>query len=203
VPDVSQQTSHEQERGRGRPRDPRKDAAIRDAAWDVLADRGYEGLTFEAVAELAGCSRTTLYRRFASKSALIATMLYETSREVEPHLPEGTPPKAVLLGHVDAFITYVSGKRGRGIVSLTEAISRSPELREITQMHKRQEREHYYTAFRALAPDVSEDHMAFVFDTLVGMVLHHTATDVRDLPSDKREALVDSAIFLLRWTAQV
>ena len=46
-------------RGRGRPRDPAKDAAIRDAAWEILADKGYEGMSFEAIAERAGCSRAT------------------------------------------------------------------------------------------------------------------------------------------------
>ncbi|WP_241127512.1 TetR/AcrR family transcriptional regulator [Novosphingobium terrae] len=196
VPDPIPQ-DHDGERGRGRPRDPRKDIAIRDAAWEVLADKGYEGLTFEAVAEIAGCSRSTLYRRFASKNELIAAMLYETSREVEPELPEGTPPRAMLLAHVDAFIAYMSGKRGRGIVSLTEAIARSPELQAMTQAHKRNEREYYFIAFRGLVPGLSETHMSFVFDTLVGMILHHTAVEPRDLAREQRIALVDSIIYLL------
>jgi AcrR family transcriptional regulator len=183
--------------GRGRPRDPRKDSAIRDAAWDLLADRGYEGLTFEAVAELSGCSRTTLYRRFAAKSDLIAAMLYETSREVEPQLAPDTPPRAVLRGHVDAFITYMSGKRGRGIAALTEAIARSPELYQIAQAHKIREREYYFAAFRALAPQASEEHMAFAFDTLIGIFLHHTATEPRDLGSAQRDALIESVVYLL------
>jgi AcrR family transcriptional regulator len=189
--------SFEGERGRGRPRDPRKDRAIRDAAWDVLAERGYEGLTFEAVAEQAGCSRATLYRRFAAKSDLIAAMLYETSREVEPVLPPDTPPRAVLRAHVDAFIAYMSGRRGRGIVGLTEAIARSPDLQRITQTHKIREREYYYAAFRLLAPHAAEAHMAFVFDTLIGIFLHHTGVEPRDLSPAQRDALIDSVIHLL------
>jgi AcrR family transcriptional regulator len=185
------------DRGRGRPRDPRKDSAIRDAAWDLLADRGYEGLTFEAVAELSGCSRTTLYRRFAAKSDLVAAMLYETSREVEPQIAPGTPPRAVLRAHVDAFIAYMSGKRGRGIAALTEAIARSTDLQRITQAHKVREREYYFAAFRELAPQVGEAHMAFVFDTLIGIFLHHTATEPRDLSAAQRDALIESVVHLL------
>lgn len=47
------------------------EAAILDAAWDQLADRGYEGFTFEAVAERAGTSRPVLYRRWATRVELL------------------------------------------------------------------------------------------------------------------------------------
>ncbi|WOC11380.1 TetR/AcrR family transcriptional regulator [Gordonia sp. MP11Mi] len=45
--------------------------AILDAAWNQLTDRGYEGFTFEAVAERAGTSRPVLYRRWATRAELL------------------------------------------------------------------------------------------------------------------------------------
>jgi AcrR family transcriptional regulator len=44
---------------------------VLDATVDVLARVGYEALTFDAVARGAGVSRTTLYRRWRSKRALV------------------------------------------------------------------------------------------------------------------------------------
>jgi AcrR family transcriptional regulator len=44
--------------------------AILDAAWSELAERGYSGLTMEAVAERAGTSRPVLARRWDGKAPL-------------------------------------------------------------------------------------------------------------------------------------
>jgi AcrR family transcriptional regulator len=55
----------------GRPRDPRIDAAILQAAADLLVEIGYSNLTMVAVAERAGTTKTALYRRWSSKAELV------------------------------------------------------------------------------------------------------------------------------------
>lgn len=60
---------------RGRKRDHTRDIAILDAALDVLADTGYAGFTIDAVVERAGVGRATVYRRWASKEALVVDAL--------------------------------------------------------------------------------------------------------------------------------
>ncbi len=59
------------ERPRGRPRSAIADQAIREAAVDLFAERGFEGVSVEDVAERAGVSRATIYRRYPSKVDLI------------------------------------------------------------------------------------------------------------------------------------
>ena len=59
-------------RGPGRPRSASADAAILAAALKLFTERGFAGASLEAVAEAAGVARTTLYRRWTSKAALIA-----------------------------------------------------------------------------------------------------------------------------------
>lgn len=54
----------------GRRRDETKDEAILTAARDLLAERGYEGMTMDAVADRAGAGKATLYRRWPSKVQL-------------------------------------------------------------------------------------------------------------------------------------
>ncbi len=62
------------ERGRGRPRTAKVGEAIHEAARAILASEGYEGLTFEAVAARAGVARSTVYRRYADRTALVVEM---------------------------------------------------------------------------------------------------------------------------------
>lgn len=187
------------QRGRGRPRDPAKDAAICDAAWQILADKGYEGLTFEAVAEKAGCSRATLYRRFAGKLDLIEAVLHETSRAIESRLLLGGDPRALLIAHAGGCAEYMSGARGRANLSLMECAARLPELGEVTLRHMAAERLIYYREFDRLVPGAREDDKAFVFDNLVGGIIHHVAIRQRRLAGEDIVALVDQAIALLQW----
>jgi len=59
------------ERPRGRPRSAIADKAIRDAAVDLFAERGFEGFSVEDVADRAGVSKATVYRRYPSKVDLV------------------------------------------------------------------------------------------------------------------------------------
>jgi AcrR family transcriptional regulator len=58
-------------RAPGRPRDARADAAILDATLRLVGSVGLGGLTMDAVAATAGVSKATIYRRWASKEALV------------------------------------------------------------------------------------------------------------------------------------
>ncbi|MGC1212549.1 MAG: TetR/AcrR family transcriptional regulator, partial [Micromonospora sp.] len=55
-----------------RPRGPRGAEAIHAAVLDLLADEGYARLTIEGVARRSGINKTTLYRWWPSKPALVA-----------------------------------------------------------------------------------------------------------------------------------
>ncbi|MFN0064272.1 MAG: TetR/AcrR family transcriptional regulator [Myxococcaceae bacterium] len=55
----------------GRKRDPTRDAAILDAALNVLAEVGYSGMTMDMVADHAKAGKATLYRRWPSKAELV------------------------------------------------------------------------------------------------------------------------------------
>jgi len=55
----------------GRPRDQRTHEAILAATRGLLLERGYPGLTIDAVASRARTARTTVYRRWSTKGALV------------------------------------------------------------------------------------------------------------------------------------
>ncbi|MFD9547932.1 TetR/AcrR family transcriptional regulator [Nocardia salmonicida] len=55
----------------GRPRSDQAHRAVLVATRDLLATKGYEGLTIEAIAAQAGVSRQTVYRWWSSKAAVV------------------------------------------------------------------------------------------------------------------------------------
>ena len=58
-----------------RPPDPEREAAILDAALDVLAEVGYDRLTVSAVHQRARASAKTVYRRWSGKEELMTAAL--------------------------------------------------------------------------------------------------------------------------------
>ncbi|GAS96220.1 TetR family transcriptional regulator [Mycolicibacterium canariasense] len=76
------------DKGAGRPRDPRIDAAILGATADLLVQIGYSNLTMAAVAERAGTTKTALYRRWSSKAELVHEAAFPTA-PTALSMPEG------------------------------------------------------------------------------------------------------------------
>lgn len=57
----------EGERRPGRPRDPELDQVILRATIELLCQEGFAGTSVEAVAEWAGVSKATIYRRWPTR----------------------------------------------------------------------------------------------------------------------------------------
>ena len=70
--------SHKVTSGSGRPRSERARIAVLDAVTALLDEVGYQHLTVEAVAARAGVGRTTVYRWWPTKAALIIEALGAT-----------------------------------------------------------------------------------------------------------------------------
>lgn len=56
---------------RGRPRDRHADAKILKATMCLLEQHGFRAVTLEGIAEEAGVARTTVYRRWPNKAAVV------------------------------------------------------------------------------------------------------------------------------------
>jgi AcrR family transcriptional regulator len=65
----------------GRPRDPATDEAILTATLAVLTEDGYGGLSMDRIAEVAGVSKATIYRRWSSRQEVIVAAGEHLSRD--------------------------------------------------------------------------------------------------------------------------
>jgi AcrR family transcriptional regulator len=71
---------------RGRPRSELCDRAIEAAALDLVVEHGFAGMSIEGVAARAGVAKTTIYRRWDCKAALVVDAFVHRScdRVVSP-----------------------------------------------------------------------------------------------------------------------
>jgi AcrR family transcriptional regulator len=113
----------------GRPRDPSRDGAIRAAILQVLAESGYAGLTMDAVASAAGVGKATIYRRWRTKSDLVADAVAELSA-----MSIDAPDTGSLEGDLRVLLHWlvdaVNGPLGAATLSLLSALPHEPSLRE-------------------------------------------------------------------------
>ena len=112
----------------GRKRDHTRDPEILDAALDVLAETGYDGMTIDMVAARAKAGKATLYRRWASKGELVIEAV-ACMKQIDP---DSVPDTGTLRGDLIAMIKphaiHDADKKLRIMGGLTSMLSRDPEL---------------------------------------------------------------------------
>ncbi|GAB3437720.1 TetR/AcrR family transcriptional regulator [Streptomonospora sediminis] len=72
----------------GRPRSTEADAAILEAAADLLIEEGFDGASIDRVAKRAGISRPTIYRRYTGKTELLIAAIHWIYRYQPEEIPE-------------------------------------------------------------------------------------------------------------------
>src|SRR5258705_3539444 len=80
---------------RGRPRSLDAKRAILDAARDLVEKGGYSAATIEAVAARSGVAKTTIYRWWPNRNALLVDLLVELATVAAPP-PSGQDPVQAL-----------------------------------------------------------------------------------------------------------
>jgi AcrR family transcriptional regulator len=116
------------ERPRGRPRDESRDRAIETAALELIVEQGFAGLTMEGVAARAGVAKTTVYRRWDNKAALVIDAFLRAGRDPSV-APDTGSVRGDLLEMLRAFLHMVQSQ-GELVQALVAEQRRHPELAE-------------------------------------------------------------------------
>jgi AcrR family transcriptional regulator len=111
----------------GRPRSEQADRAIIEAALDLFAESGADGLCIEKVAARAGVGKATIYRRWPGKEDLLLDALAALS--VPLPAPKGESVREDLAALVDAVrVESVDRRRVRQFALLLGEGSSYPRL---------------------------------------------------------------------------
>jgi AcrR family transcriptional regulator len=116
----------------GRPLDVTRDADILDAALDVLAEEGFDGMTIDMVAARAKAGKATLYRRWPSKTELVidAVACMKNSDINLDDLPDTGTLRGDLIAMMKPAPIRDATHKMRVMAGLVSLIARNPELAE-------------------------------------------------------------------------
>lgn len=113
---------------RGRPRDATADAAIVDATTELLAKVGFAGLRVDDIANAAGVSKTTIYRRWPSKTILVVEALRAAKLEAIPVPDTGDVRADLIIVVTNLYKSLTASTLGRAIPGLVAEKAGDPEL---------------------------------------------------------------------------
>ncbi|GAA3887803.1 TetR/AcrR family transcriptional regulator [Leifsonia kafniensis] len=116
----------------GRKRDHTRDPEILDAALEVLAEVGYDGMTIDMVAARAKAGKATVYRRWASKAELVIDAVACMKKgDLDPtHLPDTGTLRGDLVSMIKPHSIEDGEKKLQIMGGLMSMLSRAPELAE-------------------------------------------------------------------------
>lgn len=185
------------ERPRGRPRSAIADQAIREAAVDLFAERGFEGFSVEDVADRAGVSKATVYRRYPSKVDLVVEAASCLAAD-EITFPDTGSLRDDVRGLARSLVeTFRTSPAGRVMPVMTFERRRYPELdagyRRFLADRKTRTREILRRGIERgeLPPDTD---VAVMGSMLVGPIFHRLMITQEPLDNAFVDALVDAVL---------
>ena len=108
-------------------------AAVLSATLEVLVETGYDAMSVDAVAARAGVHKTTVYRRWPTKAALVAAAAADRSEQLVP-----VPDTGSLVGDLTALgrsiADNLSSELGSALArTIIAAAAASAEVAEVNR----------------------------------------------------------------------
>jgi AcrR family transcriptional regulator len=181
----------------GRPRSAIADKAIREAAVDLFAERGFEGFSVEDVADRAGVSKATVYRRYPSKVDLVVEAGSCLATD-EVRFPDTGNLRDDVRGLARSLVEkFRNSPAGRVMPAMTFERRRNPELddrfRTFLADRKARTRDVLRRGIERgeLPPDTD---VAVMGSMLVGPIFHRLMITQEPLNEAFVDALVDALL---------
>jgi AcrR family transcriptional regulator len=180
----------------GRPRSTQADTSIVEAARDLISRLGIASLSMDAVAEQAGVSKATIYRRWPSKTALVLAAL-ESATDPIPEVDSGS----VRDDLVEMTASIAAKSRSPGYAALLAEVMaearRNPELAQVHEAFVSARRAPVTAALRRgiqrgeLPADLD---MATTIDCIFGPLLLRLLTETRPIAIDLAARVIDCVL---------
>ena len=181
------------------PRVARTREAVGRATLQVLAERGYAGFTVEAVADEARVARSTIYRHWPTRIALISDALDALNRQPRPDRDEvagGARAKVeVLVTHLTEAFT--DSLLSSCMPALVEAAEHEPEVAAFLHGYSATRRA---TLVRVLEAGIASGELPSHLDpelasvALAGAVAYYRTMTPEPLPTERAADLVTQVL---------
>lgn len=173
-------------------------AAVLHAADDLVAEKGFAGVTMEGIAARAGVSKQTVYRWWGSRTeVLLDAFLQDVAEEDEPH--ETGDLGADLRGYLHRLASFLGGSDAGAVFRalIAQAQHDAAFAREFRARHlepqRRRDRLLLERAVERGALPAGLDAAAEA-DRLVGPVYYRVLVAGEPVPRDFTDALVEDLL---------
>ncbi|MFD1722869.1 TetR/AcrR family transcriptional regulator [Amnibacterium endophyticum] len=198
--DVEQNdVEHEQARP-GRKRDHSRDPEILDAAIEVLAECGYDGMTVDMVATRAKAGKATVYRRWPSKAHLVidaVACMKQAASRVED-LPDTGTLRGDLVAMIRPHSLEDSERKMQVMGGLVSMLSRDPGLADAVNEAITEPRARVNRMLIQRAIDRGEVRPGVDIDTIAhigpSMTAYRTLVQRRPVDRDFLVGLIDGVV---------
>lgn len=149
-------------------------AAILRAALEELAEVGYTALSIDVVASRVGIAKTTIYRRYPTKQALVQAAIIQLVDESFAEVPDRGSLRGDLIAMGLQVVQFASSVSGQGLFRVGLLERSIPVLHEISENIENDRRQRAQAvAVRAVARNEIASAADFirVFDMLAGVIL--------------------------------
>lgn len=113
---------------RGRPRSQPARRAVLDAAFNLFEEGGYPAVTIEAVSDRSGVAKTTIYRWWQNRAALVVDLLLQVAAAAVP-MPSGEDPLRSIRTELGLVAQALEGPTGRLLLPVLGEAQHDPEVR--------------------------------------------------------------------------
>ena len=123
------------------PRIARTKSAVRRATLELLGSRGYAAFSIEGVAQLAGVAKSTIYRHWPTKLAMIADSLETLNEQPQPDI-SATTARGQVIQLVDHLVSaFADSVLSACIPALIEAAEHHDEVSEFLHAYSARRRQ--------------------------------------------------------------
>ncbi len=171
--------------------------AVLDAAFAELGEKGYGGLSIEAVALRSGVAKTTVYRRWPTRDELVADALDSRSDRYE-HVPDTGSLRGDLKDFCEGVRAKLTSNHGKAMLkSLVAAVDQSPEVVETVQRFWRERLDvggnliERWTRRGVLRPDTDAD---LLVEVILAPIYLRVLLPGGPLTTDVLEGFIDLAL---------
>jgi AcrR family transcriptional regulator len=172
------------------------------AAERLIAQRGVETVSMEAIAEEAGVGKGTLFRRFGDRNGLMHALLDSRERELQDELIRGEPPVGPGAPPIERLVAF-----GRRLLEHLEAngdllfaAEFGPGVRFRAPVYAFY-RAHVASLLREAECSVDPDYLADALLALLAADFHLYMRRVRELPMDRLAAGYEAMVRQLTGAA--
>lgn len=179
----------------GRPRNPKVEEAVIEAARELLVRGGYDNLSFEAIAQMTGVTRPTIYRRWPSKAHLACEIANGKDTALIDVIEEQGLRAQIRALAEQTFRHYESPEASAAVVGVITACHRDPKLRHDLIAHRelrvRSQMAEIVGKGKALNLIKQDTKSDLLIDVLVGTIMTRLAFGTNPAPSTLIDDVTD------------